>query len=756
MKQNRRTAALGWLRMGLCAMLCLVLLLGNLTPALALEEEPGLSNQENPVVPGDGEGGGSVTGDGVTPGGNGGSSVVGDGDGSGKGAGGSSDGDEDLLPPEDKGVEPAGNELLAQEPPQEGTSYTLHLTHALFYGAEGESIIVSEDIPLAEGDLPLNLAGKAHTYDHASVSQVSKETLVKEDFVNGEASATISYQVEEGYQAMQSGEIVAISEEDSEETKFIITYAVAEDSPEGAQAALDAVTVKPVTYTEEDSFTLNNPADFSSGGKWYHFQGWTREGGTTPAPTMTVPKGTSGNLNFVAHWEPYVELTVSNTVTGASAETDRDFHFQVVLTNNPLTGTYGDLTFKDGAATFTLCGTASKKTLLPVGTEYTVSQQDAKMNGYTTTQTGESGPIAAAATAAFTNERTGEWGSLTISNTVTGEGADAQEFQFQVKLGDDAFTGTYGGVGFNAGEASLKLKGGESKKIPLPAGVTYTVTQTGVTGYITTKTGDNGKIAKNTESKAVFTNTKCGSLTVSNKTEGTSADPEKYFSFQVALSDKTFAGDYGVTFKGGVATLKLKHGESKEITLPVGMGYTVTQTDSNTDGYKTTGTGVQGIIGNATLFRADFTNERNGDRGNLKISLTVTGYKADKTKEFNFKVTVKDLPDGVYGGVKFEDGEAVFPLKDGESVTITGLPAGTKYTVTQEKLSGYRVTKYLDEGTIEKDRTRRCAFTNRRANLDYSFKTGDDSNVGLWLGLAGVFLVIGIGAMTFSRRRKNR
>ena len=36
------------------------------------------------------------------------------------------------------------------------------------------------------------------------------------------------------------------------------------------------------------------------------FLGWTRDGETTPSTTVTIPAGTTGNLNFTAHWQEHV------------------------------------------------------------------------------------------------------------------------------------------------------------------------------------------------------------------------------------------------------------------------------------------------------------------------------------------------------------------------------------------------------------------------------------------------------------------
>lgn len=70
-------------------------------------------------------------------------------------------------------------------------------------------------------------------------------------------------------------------------------------------------------------------------------------------------------------------------------------------------------------------------------------------------------------------------GSLTVSNTVTGDGADISKgFTFTLTLSDRTFRGVYDGMTFFNGVAQFTLKHGESKTIEhLPAGATYTVTE---------------------------------------------------------------------------------------------------------------------------------------------------------------------------------------------------------------------------------------------------------------------------------------
>ena len=123
-------------------------------------------------------------------------------------------------------------------------------------------------------------------------------------------------------------------------------------------------------------------------------------------------------------------LNVSKTVTGNLGDKDKYFEFKVTLDGEP-GKTYGESYVVDGGsnasnpATIAVNGGATTFLLkdgetisianLPYGVTYTVTETAA--DGYTTTKTGDTGSInAAAQTAAFTNTKTG-----TIDTGVTTE-----------------------------------------------------------------------------------------------------------------------------------------------------------------------------------------------------------------------------------------------------------------------------------------------------------------------------------------------
>ncbi len=111
------------------------------------------------------------------------------------------------------------------------------------------------------------------------------------------------------------------------------------------------------------------------------------------------------SIAFANRFDPTKgDLTVSKTVSGDGADETKAFDFTIELDDKTISGVYGDLTFKDGVAAFTLKhGESKKATGLPKGVGYTVTERQlddciVTMNGVETDQT--SGAIAAAQTAA--------------------------------------------------------------------------------------------------------------------------------------------------------------------------------------------------------------------------------------------------------------------------------------------------------------------------------------------------------------------
>lgn len=452
------------------------------------------------------------------------------------------------------------------------------------------------------------------------------------------------------------------------------------------------------------------------------------------------------NIDTLTYTNIYLgELKISKTVVGVGA--GDEFTFTVTLP----AGTYsyegaksgtiasgGQITLKGGESV-TIKG-------IPAGEEWSVTETVSPK--YTAAAETISGTIKTGVTdeASFTN--THKTGALTVSKIVTGKlGVEEhRSFNFTVTLtGDGAgLTGTYGDVTFENGVGTFQLKGGEKKQISgLPIGVGYTVQETDGNsgGYITTTpTNATGAITEGGGISVTFINDKpdVGKLTITKVVKNApDGDADREFEFTITLyldaemtqKAENVNGDHGgLNFKNGVATFMLKNGESitaqGEVTVDEGnlyykieeravKNYTASSETTDENGYAE-GAVVTGKFTQASAnTTVTFTNTYNAPTGTLTVKKEVvgTGTPAADT-EFTIKVTLADSKggplSGTFGGVAFnEDGETELTLRAGESVELTGIPFGTRYTVEETNCQDAKAIngEVKDAATLEGDVT---------------------------------------------------
>lgn len=294
----------------------------------------------------------------------------------------------------------------------------------------------------------------------------------------------------------------------------------------------DLTELKSVAVPVTDTVPGSTDAPVNPVRSGYIFTGWKRrDTGSTAVlqedGTVTEITG-PGPVEFIAEYrESTGSLTVSKTVNGAEADSQKEFSFIVSLSDSSLSGVYGDMSFLNGQSAFTLKHGESKTAVaLPEGVTYAVVETDDSSEGYSVTKTDDTGAIEAGKTAAavFINTKTPPpspppppvpTGSLIVSKTVSGSGADSSsQFSFTVTLGDSSIGGLYGGMFFTSGVASFSLRGGEFRTASgLPAGVSYFVSEADYSssGYSTTSSGASGVIPKEGTAVASFTNTRSSS-----------------------------------------------------------------------------------------------------------------------------------------------------------------------------------------------------------------------------------------------------
>lgn len=203
--------------------------------------------------------------------------------------------------------------------------------------------------------------------------------------------------------------------------------------------------------------------------------------------------------------------------------------------------------------------------------------------------------------------------------------------------------------------------------------------------------------------------------------------------------------------------------------------------DTDTNGFNFTNTYVQeaGTGDKPSTPGEDYTNY-----GSLNVSKTISvpeGVQADANKEFDFTATFK-FPDGTdanaLGGVKGngtditlkQDGTYIFKLKTTEKMKFTGVPVGTKISVTESATPNYKgsaavvingaaqdtvtASKYDEAITVsEKSLGQKKNTVDVTNTYNYVPTTGIIMNTlpyVLMIALCGVALIAFVG---FKRRR---
>jgi len=356
--------------------------------------------------------------------------------------------------------------------------------------------------------------------------------------------------------------------------------------------------------------------------------------------------------------------------------------------NSPLTQAQKDMLFE---FTVTFLGETQKVYLksgetkefdLPVGTHYVITETT--VPGYVTTSENHAADVPdGGITAAFTNTYTpsphdDDKGHLTVTKTVTGEGADPDlDFEFTADIGGET--------------EHFTLKHGQSKTfVDIPLGTEYIVTEAGVPEYYTPN--------QQRYSGAITAPGVTVTLPFVNHYEGEnppdlpgSLDITKAVAGPGASHDKAFA--FTVTFEGEGApaspqTFTLKHGEKRTFEdIPRGTVYTVTEQAE--EDYRADFTSASGTISWNQAAVVNFVNRtRSEPRENkwLVVTKRVLGNPpaADSEKLFRFTLTVN--------GTEYE-----FDLKPGESSDTFVVYPGDVYSLVEDD---YTADGYTQSGVI--------------------------------------------------------
>ena len=350
--------------------------------------------------------------------------------------------------------------------------------------------------------------------------------------------------------------------------------------------------------------------------------------------------------------------------------------------------------------------------------------------------------------------------------------AQQQLFTFQVTFTDEKnqpWTGdadndvkvyrngstSYGWVDVSEeGVATVTLKGGQSIRFAdIPAGVRYEIKETGtLPGWTMDGKVVSGKIVSNESPAYTFTNeyTAEGSVTISALKQllGRSLKADE-FTFQLveAIPNYTTQSfDYGDVIStatnqvdGTILFEPINYTQEGYyyyfIREVAGTDETIDYTDAELLVYvmvqDMNGTGV--LSTQYMFYQNQYWLTNTVFPGSLEISKTVvSSYEPHKDQEFTFTVQLSDpdgnpisgdvsLSDG--GKVTFTDGTGTLSLKGGQTVTLTGLYAGSTYTVTEAEVAGFTADITEVSGEIKADETATAAFTNTyAAKGEYTLK----------------------------------
>ena len=452
-----------------------------------------------------------------------------------------------------------------------------------------------------------------------------------------------------------------------------------------------------------------------------------------------------------------VQLTASKLLNGKTPE-GQTFRFEL-LENDTVLETVNSSA--DGTILFKQISYSEEGTHT-----YTIRETDLDTNVYesnsesfevtvTVARNAESGKLEASVAypeggVVFHNTTIVHKGSLLVSKTVEGTKATDPDFTFRIHL-SNADGSAYSGVAegkFGDTLTSLKdgdtftLKAGQSVLFTMPEGVSYSVKEINIPdGYAVTQDTFTGTIERDVEDEAKFTNTYTAEpvsviLHARKTLKGGDLNDDKYhFTFELLDSGNNVVSTAINTPDGSVLFNELKFdksgdyaytireimGELSEVIYDETSFSAVVQVTDPGNG-KLTAT-VKYMKDDTVIGTPSFVNSI--EPGYLSITKTVenkTKYVEDR--KFTFTLFLKDKDgkaltgsydwksstEGRSGSIK--NGETL-KLRDGETITIDKLPAGTQYSFAETSAEGFELTSNENtSGTILGGQTAEVSFVN--------------------------------------------
>ena len=425
-------------------------------------------------------------------------------------------------------------------------------------------------------------------------------------------------------------------------------------------------------------------------------------------------------------------LTVTKNVTG-SGDLNAQFHFVVTLSDQSLNGDYGEMTFQNGVAEFTLKHGESKTAVdLPAGITYSVVEQEANQGAYTTASSGETGTIQPGDTAlvSFTNDLS----RISIDVSKVWQDNDNQD-----GIRPEEITVVLLANGADTGKTLTLNEGNDwtgrfTDLDEYDAGqkILYTVEEISVDGYETEISGDaeNGFVITNThvpETVAVS-----GSKTWDDEDNQDGKRPDsitiRLYADGTEMSSQTVTAedDWAWNFED---LPKYEDGKKVQYTITEDA---VQDYSTTYDGYHVTNSYTPGKTSVTVTKSWQDNNNRDGNRpDDVTMILLANGVETGDTlvlnRENNWTGSFTDLDE----------------FKGGQKI---------RYTVKERSVDGYEAEIRGDAAT---------GFTvintytaSASTSTDGSPRTGDNSNLPLWIALLLVSGTGFIGVVFYKKRRR--
>jgi uncharacterized repeat protein (TIGR02543 family) len=462
----------------------------------------------------------------------------------------------------------------------------------------------------------------------------------------------------------------------------------------------------PTSYTiESDAITLNNPTKTS-----YTFTGWSGTDITGTLMSVVIPKGSTGNRSYTAHWAA-TTYTITYDLDGGTVSPANPASYTIesdaITLNNPaksgytftgwsgtgITGTSMSVTIPQGSTdnrsyvahwtavsiTGTITGTVTEGTNPVSGADVSLTVSGSVYSA-TTAANGSYSILNVPAGTGYTvtASKSGYTSGSTTNVSVTANATTSGVNITLTAIPPAETTGTISGTvtdGINpvsGADVSLTVSGsvysattaanGSYSILNVPAGTGYTVTAA-KSGYTSGSTTNVSVTANATTSGVNITLTVIPPADTTGTISGTVTDGINPVS----------GADLSLTVSGSVySATTIANGGYSILNVPAGTGYTVTASKS---GYTSGSATNVSVTANTTTAGVNITLTAIPPVANTgAISGTVTD-GTNPVSGANVRLTVSE---SVYSDTTAANG----------SYSITNVPAGTGYTVTASK-SGY-------------------------------------------------------------------